>query len=251
MSVVILVPPMRTLRLCCLALALFAVAASSSTAHAQQATDHRYGTWTGLFAHGPIKGDVWLWVDLQPRFYDSFEPQSVLVRPGISWRAMPALFATLGYAWVPQWTQTPDPHEWGDINYIDEHRIWEQLNYTPSDLARGLSGQFRLRGEQRFRTAGPSDVGVRLRMMARGQVAIDRARNWFLISWDELFIALNDAGTWQSSGFDQNRFFAGVGLQVVPAQLRLEFGYVNQWLFRAGTDPVNHIASLTAYLNWQ
>lgn len=229
-------------------LAMFAY---SSSASAQDSTDHRYGTWLGFFAHGPIKGDVWFWLDVQPRFYSSFEPQAVLVRPGISWRAMPVLFATLGYAWVPQWTQTGDPHEWGDLAYVDEHRIWEQLNYTPSNAATGNSAQLRLRGEQRFRTAGASDVGLRLRFLARGQFAIDHEHRWFLIGWGELFIAINDAGTWQRSGFDQNRLFAGVGWQAIPAQLRFEFGYLNQWVFRAGTDPVNHIAALSAYLSWQ
>ncbi|MCZ7683053.1 MAG: DUF2490 domain-containing protein [Sandaracinaceae bacterium] len=105
--------------------------------------------------------------------------------------------------------------------------------------------------EQRLRTEGDVDVGLRLRLMARVQAPITRSRELLVVVWDEAFVGLNDTAWGQRGGFDQNRFFVGVGWQVIPAQLRLELGYTNQWIVRAATDPVNHIAALNAFVGWQ
>jgi hypothetical protein len=222
------------------------VLASRETGASAQVVDERYQTWLGVFAHGPASGDVWLWADVQGRFYDSFEPQTVLVRPGISWRVVPDIFLTLGYAWTPSWARG---EEWGALELTDEHRIWQQYLYAPSMPAHGLSGQLRLRVEERMRSVGPFEVGVRVRLFARVQAAVDRDKTVFVIAWDEVFLALNETG-WQTAGFDQNRFFFGLGWQAIPSQLRFELGYVNQWLARNGADPVNHIAMLSAFVGW-
>lgn len=229
---------------------LACAALAASPAAAQSSVDSRYATWLGVFAHGPIAGDAWLWLDAQARFHDTFEPQAILLRPGLSWRARSDLYATVGYAWTPSWSRSAEPRAWGDLEFADEHRIWEQLLYSPSDRRTGLTGQVRVRLEQRFRSAGPFDVGVRLRMLLRVQAPLDRDRRFFVVAWDELFVAFNDAATWQTGGLDQNRFFFGWAWQAIPAQLRFELGYANQWLVRGGADPVHHIALASAVVGW-
>ncbi len=242
---------MRALRTGALAAAVACAISLPATASAQRAADQRYQTWLALFAQGPIHGDLWLWLDVQPRFYDSFEPTALLVRPGLTWRALPELLLTAGYGWTPSWAQGNEPRDWGELAFTDEHRLWEQVIYQPSDRPTGVAGLFRARLEQRFRTEGEVDVGLRLRLMARVHAPITRGRELLVVVWDEAFVGLNDTAWGQRGGFDQNRFFVGLGWQVIPAQLRLELGYTNQWIVRAATDPVNHIAALNAFVGWQ
>jgi len=225
---------------------------AASPARAQSAADQRYQTWLALFAAGPIHQDLWLWVDVQPRFYDALEPAALLVRPGLTWRATPELLLTAGYGWTPSWGRTSEPRQWGDLVFTDEHRLWEQVVYQPSDPHTGVAAQLRVRLEQRFRTAGEVDVGFRLRLMARLQVPLTRDRALLAVVWNEAFVGLNDTAWGQRAGFDQNRLFVGAGWQAIPAQLRFELGYMNQWVVRDGLpDPVNHIAALSTFVGWQ
>lgn len=223
----------------------------SSRAEAQSSIDQRYQTWLALFTHAPITGDLWFWGDAHARFHDRFEPQAILLRPALSWRVHPDVFLTGGYAWTPSWAQTPDA-EWGDLELTDEHRLWEQVLYQPSDPATGLAGQVRVRLEQRFRTSGELDVGLRLRLLVRGQVPLTPDRAFIVVLWNEVFTPLNDTVWGQRAGFDQNRLFFGFGWQAIPGELRLELGYTNQWIVRSGApDRVNHIAALNTFLSWR
>ena len=217
-----------------------------------QSLAHSYETWLAVFAHGPLAGDLWLWVDVQPRLYERFEPQAVLLRPGLSWRVTPELFLTAGYAWTPSWSRGSDEERgWGELDFVDEHRSWQQGLYAVTDPASGLAGQVRVRLEQRARTEGDLDVGVRLRVFVRGQVPMTSARDVLVVLWNESFVALNDTRWGQRGGFDQNRLFAGLGWQAIAGQLRLELGYLNRWSVRAGVDPVNHAVALNAFVGWR
>jgi hypothetical protein len=235
-------------------IAVAVLGTSPSRARAADASEHRSQTWVAGFVHNPIFGQAWLWSDLHLRFYDSFEPTAILVRPGFSWRVRKPLFLTVGYAWTPSFAQPPEPREWGDIDLVDEHRAWQQLLWTPSDDDTGAAAQVRLRLEQRFRPADGGGTGLRLRGLVRGQVPITRGapdgRDWIFVVWNETFVALDDAGWGQTRGFDQNRLFVGLGWHVKPKIVRLELGYTNQWLARPGADPVNHIVALNAFFGW-
>ncbi len=230
----------------------FALSLPASAARAQErAVDVRYQTWLALFMHAPIYGDLWLWTDVQPRFYDVFEPAALLIRPGLSWRVVPELWLTAGYAWTPSWRRTDEPREWGELEFTDEHRIWEQALLALSHEQSGIAGQVRVRLEQRFRTSGSSDVGLRLRIFLRGQVAIVRDPTILFVIWNEMFVPLSDAGWGQRAGFDQNRLFVGLGWQAIPTTLRLEAGAASQWIVREGSDSANLIAALNAFVGWR
>lgn len=235
-------------------IAAFSAALAPEPARAADPSEHRYQSWLAGFVHGPIGRDVWLWSDVHLRMYDSFEPAAVLVRPGLSYRARPSFFVTAGYAWTPSFNQDPAPRSWGDIEFVDEHRAWQQLLWTPSDEDTGFAAQVRARFEQRFRPADGGGTGLRLRVLARGQVPItrgrDAGRDWIFVTWNEAFVALDDAGWGQTRGFDQNRLFVGVGWHVLPKIVRVELGYTNQWLSRPGRDPVNHILALNTFFGW-
>lgn len=228
-----------------------AAAMLASPAAAQSSLDQRYATWLAVIAHGPLHGDLWLWADVHGRFYDTFEPQAVIVRPGVSWRAHPDVFLTLGYAWTPSWREVPD-EDWAHLDFTDEHRAWEQVLYQPSDPATGIAGQVRVRLEQRFRTAGALDVGLRLRIFLRGHIALSPDRAFLAVLWNEVFTPFNDTSWGQRAGFDQNRLFFGFAYAAIVGVLRFELGYMNQWIVRAtGPDPVNHVAVLNTFVGWR
>lgn len=225
--------------------------AHRAAAQEQESIEHRYQSWLALFAHGPLHEDLWLWVDVQPRFFEPIEPAALLVRPGLSWRVLPSLFLTAGYAWTPSWRQLPEPRSWGSLTFTDEHRVWEQALLALSDDASGIAGQIRVRVEQRFRTSGGDDVGLRLRVFLRGQVPLVPDRTFHLVLWDELFFPLTDADWGQRAGFDQNRIFVGLAWQAIPTTLRLELGAMHQWIVRDMRDTGNVIAALNAFVGWR
>jgi hypothetical protein len=227
-----------------------AVVLCSAPARADTSDDHTYQTWLAMFAHGPLKGNLWLWADVQPRLYESFEPATFILRPGLSWRALPDLYLTAGYAWTPGWSRDRDEDRtWGDLTFVDEHRSWQQILWAPSDGVTGVAAQIRGRFEQRYRP-GSSDVGLRLRILWRGHAPISRDRLWIAVVWNELFLGLNEASWGQRSGFDQNRIFVGAGRTLLPGRLRLEGGYTNKWTVRPGPDTIEHILALNLFVNW-
>jgi hypothetical protein len=231
--------------------ALVALAAALLHATPARASpdEHQYQTWLALFGHGPVTRNFWVWSDLQFRTYESFEPTTFIVRPGLSWRVRPTLFLTAGYAWTPGWTRADGPRDWGELTLVDEHRTWQQLMWTPNDPSTGVAAQVRVRLEQRYRP-GLDDVGSRVRVLWRGQAPISRDRAWTFVVWNEAFFGLQDTQWGQRRGFDQNRAFVGVGWQAMPTRLRLEAGYTNKWTLREGPDNVDHIAALNMYFGW-
>lgn len=69
------------------------------------------------------------------------------------------------------------------------------------------------------------------------------------IVWDEVFLNFNDTDWGAQSGFDQNRGFLGLGY-VVTRRLRIEMGYLNQYIDGATVDRLNHVFSTTVALTF-
>jgi hypothetical protein len=167
--------------------ALLVVHAWSGGAWAdERPSEHAYQTWLAAFAHGSLRGRLWLWTDAHLRLYEDFAPAAAIVRPGLGWQAHPTLYLTGGYGWTPSW-QRPD----GGLDFTDEHRTWQQVLWTPSDPVTGRGAMIRVRLEQRFRPADGAATGLRLRAMWRGQVPISKAHGLLFVVWNELFVGLN------------------------------------------------------------
>ena len=229
------------------AIACLLAALAPSTAKAADHTDHNYQTWLSSALHGPIKGHVWYWTDVHFRFYENFQPYALLLRPGISWRIGPPVYLTLGYAWTPSWARPNHPQS-NELDFTDEHRVWEQIMWQPVDEKTGFGATLRGWLEERMRPQIHRDTGLRLRVLVRGQVPLSKSLSF--IVWDEVFVALNDARWGQRRGFDQNRAFAGIGWQIKPTIVRLEVGYQQQWIVRDGPDVLNHILGISTALGW-
>jgi len=183
------------------------------------------------------------WIELQPRFTDDAGRLGVMIwRPGLGFYATPWLSLWGGYAFVERFS--PD--------YSAEHRIWEQAQVAGPIVADiGLKGLLRLRFEQRMRE-GDDPVAHRVRLLARGQVALGRVAppSLHAIVWDEIFFGLNDVDWGPQAGFDRNRTFAGLGFQVVP-QVRIEAGYLLEFVPSPTPkeDVGNHVLSISVWID--
>lgn len=249
--------------------ALAAVVCEGRAAHAQEhpAFTQQYQTWLVVNHQGSLGGRFSLVGDVQYRAWDDFSPQAVLLRNAVLYRVAEGLQVGLGYLWQPAW-RTP-----GLTNFIDEHRIFEVLQYQYTHAGTGFSLQLRTRFEQRFRH--PQDdveFGLRARQLVRATYPLTHDRRLTVVAWDELFVNVTESGheavvgngtgpttftpQWQFTGFDQNRAFLGLGYQIVPVVLRVELGYMNQYVRRPnnpsnGGDLMAHTTLLQLFTTWR
>jgi hypothetical protein len=149
----------------------------------------------------------------------------MLIRPAVGYDLTSRSSVWIGYGYTPGYPAT------GGI--LTENRAWQQ--YMWNGPALGSVVQSRTRVEQRS-IEGNDAVAWRLRQFSRVTKPIARRAGLAVVVWDELFVHVNDTRR-TPQGFDQNRFFAGVGLSLAPAA-RLEVGYVNQAI-RGGSTAVN------------
>ena len=204
------------------------------------------GLWTSISGSGSLEeftrlGDRWLWsIDGHARFQDATDGfvQSLL-RPAVGVRLSENASAWLGYAWIR--TNRRSGSE------FDEHRIWQQFSWRIP--ASGVRLASRTRLEQRLVRAGDT-LAHRVRERIRLDLPLAFLPGLDFVLHDELFLGLNEVNRRQKSGFDQNRFFAGVGFDLTRGSgLRAEVGYLNQYIQpESGRDQLNHILSVNLVL---
>lgn len=235
------VPPKNVAHACALTTLLWPIAvlgASTLASRTVLAADASHQTWTQVTLHKALDAKWLLYFDANGRFYDDFDAAQVLLRPGIARRLTDTLTVYLAYAWTPAWSDD------GDLT--DEHRIWQQLAFSPARLG-AAAFYSRTRVEERFRS--DSTVGLRFRQL--GRVIFRFGGRMGLSAWDEIFVDLNAAtdasgARWQRLGLRQNRFFIGPTVDLTNAA-RLELGYMNQYVDTTTIDQLRHIVALNAF----
>ncbi|HEX8485056.1 MAG TPA: DUF2490 domain-containing protein [Sphingomonas sp.] len=204
---------------------------------AQTSEDHQ--VWVNATLFGSISDKVVYFLEAQPRFgSEASRLEALLLRPAIGWKLSKRVTVHQGYVHVIL------PIEGGrDRN---EERSFQQLLWTRPIGAR-FEVQARSRFEQRWRSDG-DQMGLRLRQMIRGEMAVARPGGVALIGSVEGFAALNDTDWGVRSGFDQVRSFAGVEIPV-GGRSTVEAGYMNQVVNQPGARTrVNHIAALNIFI---
>ncbi len=214
--------------------------------HASEAIED-FQAWGNITATGSLtplnpKLEGWrYWLEGQGRFgNDSSRFSQSLIRGGLGYDLMEKLNLWLGYAYIT--TDRPfarDP--------FDEHRVWQQLLWTkPFALGTFMS---RTRMEQRFMEIG-NETGWRFRQFFKLTVPLEFAPDFMWVAYNEVFVDLNKTDWKPANGFDQNRFFTGLGYRFTP-NIHTEIGYMNQFIRRKNNpDFVNHNLSVNFYLNY-
>ena len=124
----------------------------------------------------------------------------------------------------------------------NEERLRQQVAIT-------LGGGFavRVRGEQRFNSAGPQ-VGFRIRPQLRYSLPVG-GKGFALFVAHEDFFNLNTTGWGQRGGYERMRNTVGFTVPLSP-RLKADIGYLNQYRFgRDGArDRMDHIATMSVSL---
>jgi len=232
-----MLPSPRTFRARLCARLTLACLASASLAAPAVAADNDTQAWGAALANGPVRGDLFLWLEGQGRATDDVGGGSqFIVRPAIGARIAPDAHAVVGYAYVRTAPETG--------RTTNEHRIWQQVQFAPVRHAGGAPKVIsRTRLEQRM-FEGRDDTGWRLRQLVRFQTPISGDGKVLAIAFAEGFVNVNTTDWGARDGLDQVRTFVGVGFPIASG-LRLEPGYLNQYVVRRGEDRVNHVFSAT------
>ena len=202
-------------------------------------TDHDGRTWFNLTAQGRLGPSRWRWYfDVQERNRNSGgDADQFVVRPAIGYSLTENSTVWAGYAYTANFNTT------GGV--LDENRIFEQYLWSRPAGRGNLSARTRM--EQRY-FENTEKVTWRLREQVRFVRPLERQPWLAPIVWEEILFHLNSTSRAQH-GLDQNRVFAGVGLNVSP-KARIEVGYMNQFSHSTGLNRMNHILSTVVSLSF-
>lgn len=225
------------------AVTCFALAVAARTACATS-LDEDFQIWTPVILQVDlIPKRLKAYAEVQPRFdADAGRLGTILWRPALGVVLQEWVSLWGGYAYVERYNPT----------YAGEHRIWEQVQVGGAlDADKRIKLAGRLRMEHRIRE-GVDPFAHRLRIQVRGQVSLmDPAPpSVYVAAWDELFLQLNTVDWGPQSGFDRNRAFLGLGVQIME-QVRIEGGYLLEVIRRRGPaeEIGNHILAITLWLD--
>lgn len=217
-------------------------ATSPHPAAAQTITDER--VWANItFQERAGTKSPWRWyMEVQGRTRDGVgEFDQFIARPAVGYDLTSRSSVWAGYGYTPSYLASGTAQT-GDV--LTENRAWQQYLWAGPGLGSAL--QWRTRVEERA-IEGNDRLAWRFRQFWRLTRQLHPGLGGLtFVAWDEVFVHLNDT-TRTTSGFDQNRVFAGLGVGAWQGA-RLEVGYVNQAVHVAGgSDRRNHI--LLAFLN--
>lgn len=177
--------------------------------------------WTSALVLPHVSEHVRLWLETQGRFSDDVSRFSQgFVRSGLGYDFNKQNSIWLGYDWF----ETSRPYT---AQTVHENRVWQQYLWVRQEPSNRLISRTRL--EQRF--VSGLDVGWRLRELIHVDVPLFSSKHYIIATNNEFFYNLNTMTNNQAQGFEQNRWFLGVGVRPKPNVL-IQFGYLNQFVKR-------------------
>jgi len=191
------------------------------------------GNWLLYFGNMKIKSD-WNWhSEVQYRSYNAISDlEQLLLRTGIGYNLTENNNnILLGYGYILSQNYIDDSDDKVNVN---EHRIYQQF-ITRQKI--GIVGvQHRYRFEQRFIEA---DFRLRFRYFLSLSIPLNNKeiidKTVYLSAYNEIF--LNTEG----NIFDRDRLYGGLGYRLSKT-VRLEIGYMNQFLPNTSRDQINIIS---------
>jgi len=175
----------------------------------------------------------WNWHhEVQYRNYNAIgDLEQLLLRTGIGYNLSENNNNLLfGYGYILSQNYIDNTDDKVDVN---EHRIFQQF-ITKQSFGR-LNLQHRYRFEQRF---VEDDFKLRFRYFLAMAIPLTNAtmvdKTVYFSLYNELFINS------KANQFDRNRLYAGFGYKL-NKNIRLELGYMNQFLSNGNRDQINII----------
>lgn len=191
------------------------------------------GNWLLYFGNMKIKND-WNWHnEVQYRNYNAIgDLEQLLLRTGIGYNLTEKNNnVLLGYGYILSQNYMDGSDDKVNVN---EHRIFQQF-ITRQNIGI-VAVQHRYRFEQRFIE---SDFRMRFRYFLSINVPLNNKEmidnTVYLSAYNEIF--LNTSG----NTFDRDRLYGGIGYRFSKT-VRLEIGYMNQFLPNTNRDQINIIS---------
>lgn len=191
------------------------------------------GNWLLYFGNMKIKND-WNWHnEVQYRNYNAIgDLEQLLIRTGIGYNLTENNNnVLLGYGYILSQNYMDGSDDKVNVN---EHRIFQQ--FITRHNIRIVAVQHRFRFEQRFIE---SDFRMRFRYFLSLNIPLNNKemidKTVYLSAYNEIF--LNTSG----NTFDRDRLYGGIGYRFSKT-VRLEIGYMNQFLPNTNRDQINIIS---------
>lgn len=191
------------------------------------------GNWLLYFGNMKIKND-WNWHnEVQYRNYNAIgDLEQLLIRTGIGYNLTEKNNnVLLGYGYILSQNYVDGLEDKVDVN---EHRIFEQ--FITRHNIRIVAFQHRFRFEQRFIE---SNFRMRFRYFLSINVPLNNKEmiddTVYFSAYNEIFLDTS------SNTFDRDRLYGGLGYRFSNT-VRLEIGYMNQFLPDTNRDLINIIS---------
>lgn len=185
--------------------------------------------WFNITAIGTVGAKlpkVRYWLEEQERVGDDVSRTfQNIIRPGIGYALTEHSSLWLGYAYI--YTD-----QLGSRHILKENRIWQQMLWR--DTYNSMALTHRLRLEQRFFQPN-TNTAWRLRDLLKVGLPFYPNSSLSLVTSNEVFFHLNDFNGLKNQGFDQNRYFIGLGYGI-NKNYAVEIGYMNQYIRRVNTS---------------
>lgn len=191
-----------------------------------------FGNWLIYIGSKKVNSKWNIHNEVQYRNYDAIgDLEQLLLRTGVGYNLSENNHnVLLGYGYILSQNYVADAQEKSDVN---EHRIFQQ--FTSKQKIGSVSLSHRYRFEQRFVEA---DFKLRLRYFLAFKVPIIKTdtlpSKLYISAYNEVFLNT------ESSVFDRNRVYAGLGYQL-HKNVRIEAGYMNQLFENSSRDQFNLI----------
>lgn len=194
--------------------------------HATTSDSQFWASITAMMPASKQEPKIRYWFEMQNRIGDDFSQLSqLLLRPGLGYELTPFTSIWLGYARI--YTSSPFT-----TDAFDENRIWQQILWSKEFTH--LHATVRGRLEQRYI---PNNIHTewRYRQLFKAAFLIPHHEKHTFILNNETFFHLNDFNHQNNQGFDQNRFFIGLGHKT-SKHSTIEIGYLNQVIRRINSE---------------
>jgi len=200
------------------------------SASASLAQESDLGNWLIYIGNTKVNDRLNWHSEVQYRNYNALgDLEQLLLRTGLGLNLKDGKGNfLLGYAYINSQNYLGDDPNKVEVN---EHRIFQQFITKQKIATAGI--QHRYRFEQRFIEG---DFRLRFRYFLSVAVPLNRKelldRTIYLSAYNEIF--LNS----EPEVFDRNRLYGGLGYKIND-KIRLELGYMNQFLGIANRDQLN------------